>query len=29
VAGTFNADKFDAPDGAYYRLEADGSFREI
>ena len=29
LAGTFNADKFDAPDGAYYRLEADGSFHEI
>lgn len=29
LAGTYNADKFDAPDGAYYRLEADGSFREI
>jgi len=29
VAGTFNADRFDAPDGAYYRLEADGSFHEI
>ena len=29
LAGTYNADKFDAPDGAYYRLEADGSFHEI
>lgn len=29
VAGTYNADKFDAPDGAYWRLDADGSFHEI
>jgi len=29
LAGTYNADKFDAPDGAYYRLDADGSFHEI
>jgi len=29
LAGTYNADKFDAPDGAYWRLDADGSFHEI
>jgi sugar lactone lactonase YvrE len=29
LAGTYNADKFDAPDGAYYRLDADGGFHEI
>jgi len=29
LAGTYNSDKFDAPDGAYYRLDADGSFHEI
>jgi len=29
LAGTFNADHFDAADGSYFRLDADGSFREI
>ena len=29
LAGTYNADKFDAPDGVYYCLDASGSFREI
>jgi sugar lactone lactonase YvrE len=29
IAGTFNADRFEAPDGAYYRLDGDLSFHEI